>query len=127
MLTPVLTKTVLEEDIMNNHTQHLIISVVLITAFTSQPVLAQGSVQHSVAASEHSIQAVGHSIAGSTKLASGVAAVPLTGIGAIGQVSSDAGNALWDIANSEVNEPLPITEETFTAGPNPNQAIKTRN
>lgn len=53
--------------------------------------------------------------AASGKLASGVAAVPLKGLGAVGSVADKAGNALL----GKPSEPLPISEEAVTAGPPP--------
>lgn len=53
--------------------------------------------------------------AASGQLASGVAAVPLKGIGAVGSVAEKAGNKLL----GKPNEPLPISEEAVTAGPPP--------
>ncbi|MGL5488113.1 MAG: hypothetical protein ACRDC6_17760 [Shewanella sp.] len=53
--------------------------------------------------------------AASGQLASGVAAVPLKGIGAVGSVAEKAGNKLL----GKPNEPLSISEEAVTAGPPP--------
>ncbi len=108
---------------MNTKTKTLITTTVLLAAVTSLPAQAQGSTQHVSQAVVHSTQAVGHSIAGGAKLASGVIAIPLIAIGASGQVSQQAGESLWDIANEPIGTPLPITEETITAGPPPSQAI----
>ncbi|MGL4251179.1 MAG: hypothetical protein ACRCR1_11260 [Aeromonas sp.] len=53
--------------------------------------------------------------AASGQLASGVAAIPLKGVGAVGSVAEKAGNALL----GKPNEPLPISDEAVTAGPPP--------
>jgi hypothetical protein len=39
--------------------------------------------------------------------------------GAVGQASMAAGEALWQAADG----PLPVTDESFTAGPNPGRAM----
>ena len=109
---------------MNTKTKTLITTSVLLAAIAAQPAHAQGSTQHASQAVVHSTQAIGHSVAGGAKLASGVVAVPLIAVGASGQVSQQAGQELWDIANEPIGTPLPVTEETVTAGPSPSQAIK---
>jgi len=98
---------------------------VLITLSATQAAYAQGSSgQHFSEAIGHSVQAAGHSVVGSAKLVSGTIAVPLIVIGGVGKVSQSAGEELWDIANQPIGTPLPISEETVSAGPAPNIAIK---
>ena len=109
---------------MNNTKKTLIVTTTLLAAIAIQPAHAQGSVQHASQAVEHSTKAIGHSVAGGAKLASGVAAVPLIAVGASGQASQQAGEALWDIANEPIGTPLPVSDETVTAGPTPSQAIQ---
>lgn len=85
---------------------------------------AQGSVNHSAQASEHSAQATGHVIVGGVKGVASVAAVPLVVSGAIGHSADQAGQAMADFADMPIGKPLPITEKTVTAGPAPSQALK---
>ena len=73
---------------------------------------------------QHSANAVGYALAGTSQLVSGVAAVPLGFVGAIGQVSNAASDALMDAANADVGAPLPISDEIVTAGPPPSTAIQ---
>ena len=108
---------------MKNTTKTFIATTLLIGAVAAQPAQAQGSVQHSGQALVHSTKALGHSVAGGAKLASGVVAVPLIAIGASGQVSQQAGEDLWAIAHEPIGTPLPVSDETVTAGPPPSQAI----
>ena len=71
----------------------------------------------------HSAQAVGHGVVGSAKLTSAAVAVPLVAVGAVGAVSSKAGNSLMEEANKPIGAPLEITDEALTVGPSPDQAI----
>ncbi len=89
--------------------------VTALTILTVNPAFAGGFSEHTGQASGASSQAVGHSVAGTAKLASGAVAVPLMSAGAIGQASGQAGKALW----SDANKPLPIGDEAVTAGPPP--------
>lgn len=86
---------------------------------------AADSLQSSGRALQHSANAIGYALAGTSQLVSGVAAVPLGFVGAIGEVSNAASDALMDAANSDVGAPLPISEEVVTAGPPPSTAIQT--
>lgn len=109
---------------INKQTSTLLAGSLLLGIVTTQPAHAMGSAQHLSEAVVHSTQAVGHSVVGSAQLASGVVAVPLIAVGSVGQVSQQAGNDLWQIANEPIGTPLPISDETITAGPSPAQAIK---
>lgn len=86
--------------------------------------LAQGSLEHSSRAVTHSLQAVGEGMVAGVKLVSGVAAVPLKAAGAVGELSSEMGDAFWEAANAPVNGPLPVTDDAITVGPPPGEAIK---
>ena len=101
----------------------LLIPITLIALLTGQPVMAQGSGQHSGQASSQAFAASGHLTAGGAKVASGMAAVPLIAAGAFGALSGHAGEALMDAANAEIGQPLHITDETIIAGPPPSEAI----
>jgi hypothetical protein len=110
---------------MNTKRKAVITTLILTGLVAAQPAQAQagGSVQHASQAIGHSAKAVGHSVVGTAKLASGVVAVPLIAIGASGQASQQAGESLWDIANEPIGTPLPVSDETVTAGPSPARAI----
>lgn len=85
---------------------------------------AADSLQSSGRALQHSANAVGYALAGTTQLVSGVAAVPLGFVGAVGQVSNAASDALMDAANADVGAPLPISDQIVTAGPPPSTALQ---
>jgi len=97
----------------------------LLALATSQTAYAQGSTQNFSEAAGHSVKATGHSVAGSAKLAVSAVAAPLIIVGSIGAVSQSAGEDLWNIANQPIGDPLPISDETVSAGPAPDMAIKT--
>ncbi|MGA8260455.1 MAG: hypothetical protein WB783_09610 [Arenicellales bacterium] len=107
---------------MNKKT--LIIPALGLSLAAAQPALAQGSIQHFSAAISHSAQAVAHTAVGSAELASSAVAMPLKFSGAVGAVSGQAGDALWKIADEPIGRPLPVTDETVTAGPDPAQAMQ---
>lgn len=110
---------------MNNKSKAVISIFILTGLVAAQPAHAQagGSAQHASQAIGHSTEAVGHSVAGTAKMASGVVAVPLIATGASGQASQQAGESLWHIANEPIGTPLPVSDETVTAGPSPARAI----
>lgn len=85
---------------------------------------AADSLQSSGRALQHSANAVGYALAGSGQLVSGVAAVPLGFLGAIGQVSDAASDSLMDAANADIGAPLPISDEIVTAGPPPSTVLQ---
>ncbi len=58
------------------------------------------------------------------KLVSGVAAVPLKAAGAVGELSGDMGDSLWEAANAPADGPLPVTDDAVTVGPPPGEAIR---
>ena len=86
--------------------------------------MAQSSLQHSSQAVTHSIRAIGEGMVAGAKLVSGVAAVPLKAAGAVGELSGDMGDSLWEAANTPVDMSLPITEDVITVGPPPGEALR---
>lgn len=98
---------------MGTYRYVLLLSAALL--LTTQPAFALDSVGHSVQGSKQGSQAVGHSAAGAAKLTSGIVAVPLMAVGEVGKAAGASGKEMWDEANS----PLPISDETVTAGPPP--------
>jgi len=101
----------------------IFIPAILILGFATTPAMARGSSQHLGQSIEHSVNASGHVMVGSAKLASGVVAIPLMGIGAIGASSGNMGDALMENAHKPIGEPLPMTEEILTVTPAPNEAL----
>ena len=85
---------------------------------------AQNSFQHSGQAITHSLQALGDGMVAGTKLVFGVAAVPLKVIGAVGELSGQMGDSLWEAANAPVGAPLPVTDDVISVGPSPGDAMK---
>ena len=105
-------------------TQIKIGALLLTSLLAPQLVFAQGSVQHSGKALEHGVNSLGHSVAGGGKLVSGAVAIPLVAAGSVGRASGQAGKEMWDHANAPIGEPLPITDDTVTAGPPPAKAMQ---
>jgi hypothetical protein len=109
---------------MNLKTTVMFAGIALGGATAAQPAQAQGSMQNLSQAMEHSALASAHAVAGSAQLVSGVVAVPLLVVGSVGAASQQAGEALWEVANSPIGTPLPISEHTVTVGPSPDKAIQ---
>lgn len=87
-------------------------------------VMAAGSVQHSSAASAHSVQALAQASVAGVKVATGMVAIPLMITGTIGQASGQAGDAMWDAATTPIGEPLTITDDLMTSRMSPEQAMQ---
>lgn len=111
---------------MSKSHKTLISILALLGALATQPALAQGSAAHSAQALDHSGQAVGHLAVGTLKATASVAAVPLAASGAVGQASGRAAAGLAELADAPIGEPLPITDDTLTAGPSPAEALRNR-
>lgn len=107
---------------MKNTIRNVMGMTALLALLAAAPVHAEGFSRNMAESTKHSAQAVGHSSAAGAQLVSGVAAVPLMVIGGVGQASMAAGQALWQAADG----PLPVTEESFTAGPKPDRAMKNK-
>ncbi|MBI3562756.1 MAG: mechanosensitive ion channel protein MscS [Gammaproteobacteria bacterium] len=86
-------------------------------------VMAQGSSQNFSNGVTHSAQGLGESVVGVVQVSSAVVAIPLKFVGAIGHASGKGGDALLNFANDDSGKPLPVAEETVTAGPTPYQAM----
>lgn len=101
------------------------IAIVLVAAslFCAQPLMAQGSVNHSTQAVNHSGYGIAHGALGGAKLVSGVAATPLLAIGKAGQASGRLGDVLWDAANKPMGAALPVTDKTLTVSPSPDKVL----
>lgn len=100
-----------------------IAATVLASVVAVAPVQAGGSADHASKAANHTSKAAGHSAAMSGKAVAGSVALPLAVIGTAGQASSQAAAELWNLANQPVGTPLPIAQETFTAGHSPKEAV----
>jgi len=96
----------------------------VISSLLVQPVMAGGSVQHSGNSIKHMAQASGNAAQAGFKLSAGVIAVPLAVVGGVGTVSAHASEDLWEIANTEGEVALPVTDEIVTVGPNPAVAMQ---
>ncbi|HEX9585662.1 MAG TPA: mechanosensitive ion channel protein MscS [Gammaproteobacteria bacterium] len=101
-----------------------LVSSLLLAVLSPGVAVAQSSLQHSGQAVTHSLQAIGEGMVAGAKLVSGVAAVPLKAAGAVGELSSDMGDALWEAANAPAAGPLPLTDDVITIGPPPGEAIR---
>lgn len=104
----------------------LLVPCLFLSVFPLGVARAQSSLQHSSQAVAHSLQAVGESMVGGAKLVSGVAAIPLKAAGAVGELSSEMGDAFWEAANAPAGEPLPLTDDVITIGPPPGEAIRSQ-
>ena len=107
---------------------------------------AANSLKHSAAASREALLAGGHSVAGSVRLVSGVAAVPVWMSGAVvngigtaltesGKATTEAADKMWDAAHGdpakrpaldrEIGLPKPTkTAATTPRDPSPAEALK---
>ena len=101
----------------------LSISMIASLLLAGQTAMAEGSIRHSGQALTHSVQASAHSVGAAAKLTSAAVAIPLIAVGAVGQVSGEAGKVLLDEANGDFDKPLTVSDETVTAGPAPDQAV----
>jgi len=102
--------------------QKLILIISMCSAAST--VFAGGSAEASAQALNNSFEAIGYSVEGGLKLASGAAAIPFMVVGEIGNVSGEVGHGLWEEANSPPNGPLPVTDEIITVGPNPAEQLE---
>ncbi|MCP4702753.1 MAG: hypothetical protein GY862_38715 [Gammaproteobacteria bacterium] len=100
------------------------VACVIILLANACSALPQGSARHSAQSARHAASSVAHGVIGSSKAVSAVASVPLGVSGRIGAVSGQAGTHLSEEAL--VEEPLPITDETVTAGPPPDKKLQNR-
>ncbi len=96
---------------------------VLVATFAASPAMANGSVQNLTASSQHSVQAVGHGLKGSTQVVSGIAAVPLKVVKATGELGGKLGDRLQHYAN-DTDQGFDVSEETISAGPAPDLAVQ---
>jgi hypothetical protein len=96
--------------------------LITLTMTSLQSFADSGASQNASAASKHSALAASHGTVASAKLGSAVIATPLIVVGAIGNVSLKAGNALMEHAVSTT--PLEVTDKTITAAPSPAQIMK---
>ncbi|TKB47856.1 hypothetical protein [Thalassotalea mangrovi] len=92
-----------------------IVSFTLLTFISGSAAAAGGASEHSARAGKHSSLAVSNAGVASGKAVSGVVAVPLTALGAVGNASGKAGDAL--MTNALTTEPLPISDVTVTSAP----------
>lgn len=101
----------------------LITVTMLAAAVAVSPAQAGGSADHASEAANHSTKSAGHSAAMSGTVVAGSVALPLAVSGTTGQASSQAAEELWNFANQPIGSPLPITQETFTVGRSPREAV----
>lgn len=85
---------------------------------------AGGSVQNSSRALEYSLKAVAYSSVASMQLVFGAAAIPLGVAAELGKVSGEMSDAMWEVANTPVDEPFPVADEAIMIGPPPARALE---
>lgn len=98
------------------------------TVFMSTGAFAEGSMQHFGESAQHVKQSVqhtagsiGNTVVGTSKLVSGVVAIPFKVIGSAATASNAVGDLLWDNATGEPE--LKVSDHTVTAGPAPMVAV----
>ncbi len=84
------------------------------------------AVKESVKASGAASKGSAHAIAASGQATSAASAAPLLIGGSAGAVSGKIGNDLMQSASQPIGKPLAITDEAITAGPPPDQVLKTK-
>lgn len=98
---------------MNTRT---LVAITLMLTSTSYSCLAADSMANAGTASQQSGQALKHGAIASGQMVSGVVAVPLMAVGAVGHVAGEAGQGLMELA---IDEPLEVSDTTVTADPSP--------
>lgn len=76
-------------------------------------------------AASHGSASAAHAIVGSGQVTSAASAVPLSVAGSAGAVSTEIAKDLMEAATAPIGSPLEITDESVTAGPPPNEVLKT--
>ncbi|WP_300463825.1 hypothetical protein [Desulfobacula sp.] len=107
----------------------LIISGVLVLAINgiafSGDTHSGKAIEQAGKAGSHGSASAAHAIVGSGQVTSAASAVPLSVAGSVGAVSTEVANELMDAATAPIGTPLEITDESVTAGPPPNEVLKT--
>ena len=105
-----------------------IVLVLMVAGYSSaQSTYSGEAVKESGKAGSAASKSVVNSIAASGQATSAVSAVPLAASGAAGAVSGQIAQDLVNAASQPIGKPLEITDETVTAGPPPDQALKIKN
>ena len=84
------------------------------------------AVRQGVTASGNAIGSAAHSIAASGQVTSAVAAVPLASGGAVSAATGAGSTAAAKASARAAGQPLEIGDETITAMPPPDQALKSK-
>lgn len=101
-----------------------IIFIILFSANTFADSYSGQALEHSINASAQSAASIGNALLGSGQVSLAVSAAPLTILGEVGKVSGKAGEVLWEAATAEP-QPLEISDENYTVGPPPEDALQT--
>ncbi|TLS65308.1 hypothetical protein FEF65_13120 [Mariprofundus erugo] len=95
---------------------------------SAQPAMAgdhaTATATHSGQASAHSVMSGLHALAASGQVLLHVSAAPLLVSGTAGAASAHIGSELLKAAAAPIGTPLPIADDTFSAGPPPDEALK---
>jgi len=111
-----------------------ILSAVLIFSLAPVgPCFAEGThsgraFEESVQAGSHAFKGSGHATLASGQLVSATAVVPFAivgSVGVVGSVGTEIVRGMMDAETTPAGTPLPITDETITAGPPPNVVLQT--
>ena len=95
------------------------------TVLAGEPAAASGQAAHHASqAMTHSARAVFSGMIATGQVASAASAVPLRISATAGMVSGQSADALMAAATAPIGTPLPVAEETYSAGPPPDEALK---
>ncbi len=98
-----------------------ILTFLLMLTILAQPALAGPSSQHSGESVRNSSLAIGYSGSMAVASVASVAAIPFAASISAGDTSKKT--QYTQLANTPIGEPLPIGDQTFTAGPSPDKVI----
>lgn len=103
----------------------ILVFVVVVTTPCRAGENASGqALRESGLASVHASQAMVSGLVASGQAVSVATATPLALSGAVGTASGEAAKALMGAATAPIGTPLTVTEETYTAGIRPDEALQ---
>jgi hypothetical protein len=104
----------------------LILSIVFAGACFAEGTYSGQAVKESARASSHASVGVVYGVIATGQVVSAAAAAPFAIAGSVGAVNTRIAEGLRDAASVPVGTPLPIADEIVTAGPPPDQALKSK-
>lgn len=104
----------------------LILSTVFAGTCFAEGTYSGQAVRESARASSHASVGAVYGLIATGQVVSAAAAAPFAIIGSVGAVNTRIAEGLMDAAAVPVGAPLPIADEIVTAGPPPDQALKSK-